>query len=149
MELAVFGRMRNEVDRRIELARRRLAKFAPPGGPWEVKDVSQTGFRLIAPMSVANAVTLGTLAAIRPHGQTPWTLGIVRRMKRLTADRAEIGLQVIANDARSASISWSSARASTTTTRSTARPSTVNGRTFERAVPRAAQARSATRRCSR
>jgi hypothetical protein len=42
-------------------------------------------------------VTLGTLAAIRPHGQTPWTLGIVRRMKRMTADRAEIGLQVIAN----------------------------------------------------
>ena len=48
-------------------------------------------------MSVANAVTLGTLVAIRPHGQALWTLGIVRRMKRLTTDRAEIGLQVIAN----------------------------------------------------
>jgi len=97
MELAVFGRTRNEPDRRIELARRRFATFAAPGGPWEVKDVSQTGFRLLAPMSVANAITLGTLAAIRPHGQTPWTLGIVRRMKKMTADRAEIGLQVIAN----------------------------------------------------
>ena len=97
MELAVFGRMRNETDRRVEMARRRLATYAAAGGPWEVKDVSQTGFRLLAPMSVANAVTLGTLAAIRPHGQTPWTLGIVRRMKRMTADRAEIGLQVIAN----------------------------------------------------
>jgi len=97
MEIAVFGRMRNEGDRRIEQSRRRFAQFAAPGGPWEVKDVSQTGFRLLAPMSVANAVTLGTLAAIRPHGQTPWTLGIVRRMKRMTADRAEIGLQVIAN----------------------------------------------------
>jgi hypothetical protein len=96
MELAVFGRARNEHDRRLELARRRLANFAAPGGPWEVKDVSQTGFRLIAPMSVANAVTLNTLAAIRPHGQTHWTLGIVRRMKRLTSDRAEIGLQIIA-----------------------------------------------------
>ena len=39
--------------------RRRFAQFAAPGGPWEVKDVSQTGFRLLAPMSVANAVTLG------------------------------------------------------------------------------------------
>jgi hypothetical protein len=93
----VFGRMRNEPDRRIEFARRRFAAFAAPGGPWEVKDVSQTGFRVLAPMSVANMVTLGTLAAIRPHGQTPWALGIVRRMKRMTADRAEIGLQVIAN----------------------------------------------------
>jgi hypothetical protein len=97
LELAVFGRARNEQDRRLELARRRLASFAAPGGAWEVKDVSQTGYRLIAPMSVANAVTLGTLAAIRPHGQTVWTLGIVRRMRRLTSDRAEIGLQVIAN----------------------------------------------------
>jgi hypothetical protein len=96
MELAVFGRPRNEQDRRLELARRRMAAFAAPGGPWEVKDVSQTGYRLVAPMSVANAVTLSQLAAIRPHGQSVWTLGIVRRMKRLTADRAEIGLQIIA-----------------------------------------------------
>ncbi len=97
MELAVFGRARNEADRRLEQAQRRLATFAAQGGPWEVKDVSQTGFRLLAPMSVANAVTLGTLTAIRPHGQRLWALGIVRRMKRLTTDRAEIGLQVIAN----------------------------------------------------
>ncbi len=97
MELAVFGRARNEVDRRTELAHRRLATFATPGGPWEVKDVSQTGFRLLAPMSVANAVTLGTLAAIRPQEHGVWALGIVRRMRRLTTDRAEIGLQVIAN----------------------------------------------------
>ncbi len=97
MELAVFGRTRNQPDRRAELARRRFASFAAPGGPWEIKDVSQTGYRLLAPMSVANAITLGTLAAIRPHGQTPWTLGIVRRMKKMTTDRAEIGLQVIAN----------------------------------------------------
>ncbi len=97
MEIAVFGRARNEYDRRRELARRRLGTFAAPGGPWEVKDVSQTGYRLIAPMSVANAVTLGTLAAIRPQMQAVWTLGIVRRMRRLTSDRAEIGLQVIAS----------------------------------------------------
>jgi hypothetical protein len=97
MELAVFGHMRNERDRRIDVARRRLAIYAAPGGPWEVKDVSQTGFRLIAPMSAANAVTLGTLAAIRAHGETLWTLGIVRRMRRLTTERAELGLQVIAN----------------------------------------------------
>ncbi len=97
MDLAVFGHIRNEADRRAETARRRLAAYAAPGGAWEVKDVSQTGFRLIAPMSVANAVTLGTLTAIRPQDHTLWTLGIVRRMKRQTADRAEIGLQVIAN----------------------------------------------------
>ena len=97
IELAVFGHARNEDDRRRELARRRLASWGSSGGPWEVKDISQTGFRLVAPMSAASAVTLNTLAAIRAHGHAFWTLGIVRRMKRLTADRAEIGLQVIAN----------------------------------------------------
>jgi hypothetical protein len=97
MEIAVFGRSRNEHDRRLEQAQRRLESYTAPGGPWEVKDVSQTGFRLLAPMSVANAVTLGTLAALRPQGQQVWTLGIVRRMRRLTSERAEIGLQIIAN----------------------------------------------------
>lgn len=97
MEFAVFGHTRNEDERRRELARRRLATFGAAGGPWDVKDVSQTGFRLVAPMSAASVVTLNTLAAIRPYGHAFWTLGIVRRMKRLTADRAEIGLQVIAN----------------------------------------------------
>jgi hypothetical protein len=90
--------MRNENLRVEEVARRRLATFAAPGGPWDIRDVSQTGFRMVAPMSVINAVTLGTLAAIRPPSQVRWTLGIVRRMKRLTTERAEIGLQVIANN---------------------------------------------------
>ena len=96
-ELATFGRIRNEQDRIHEQSRRRLASYSAAGGPWEVKDVSQTGFRLIAPMMVANAVTLGTATALRPHGQSCWTLGVVRRIKRLTADRAEIGLQIIAS----------------------------------------------------
>ena len=97
MDLAVFGRIRNEQDRIHEQARRRLATHAAPGGPWEVKDVSQTGFRLIAPMMVANAVTLGTATALRAHGDGSWTLGVVRRIRRLTSDKAEIGLQVLAN----------------------------------------------------
>jgi hypothetical protein len=98
MELAVFGRTRAApADRRTELARRRLAAFAAPGGAWELKDASQTGFRLLAPMNVAAGVTLGALVALRPTGESEWTLAIVRRMQRLTADRAEIGLQVIAN----------------------------------------------------
>ena len=97
MDLAVFGRLRNEEDRMVEQARRRLVAFAARGGPWEVKDVSQTGFRLIASMLAATTVTLGTVVALRPHGQSVWTLGIVRRMKRLTSERAEIGLQLIAS----------------------------------------------------
>ncbi|MEP6942805.1 MAG: hypothetical protein ABI981_07705 [Betaproteobacteria bacterium] len=98
MEIATFGHLRNETGRVQEVARRRLATYAAQGGVWEVRDTSQTGYRLVAPMTIINAVTLGTLAAIRAQDESLWTLGIVRRMKRLTAERAEIGLQVIANN---------------------------------------------------
>jgi hypothetical protein len=99
VEIATFGRMRGEAARVNEMSQRRLANYAAPGGSWEVRDISQTGFRLVAPMSMINAVTLGAIAAIRPKAQpdAQWTVGIVRRMKRLTTDRAEIGLQIIAN----------------------------------------------------
>jgi len=97
MDIAVFGRIRDEPTRRREIARRRIGAHAAPGGPWEAKDVSQTGFKLVAPIQVANAVTLGTLVAIHPHGQPRWTLGIIRRMKRTSADRAEIGLAIVAD----------------------------------------------------
>ena len=97
MEIAVFGRLLNEQDRIHEQARRRLAAHATPGGPWEIKDISQTGYRLVAPMLVASGVTLGTATALRPHGSASWALGVVRRIRRLTSDRAEIGLQLVAN----------------------------------------------------
>ena len=98
LELAVFGRVRNESDRRVELARHRLAQYAAPGGPWEVKDVSSTGFKLIAPAASAGAFSIGTLVAIRPFGKKDWTLGVVRRLKRPTADNTEVGFQRIASE---------------------------------------------------
>jgi len=99
VEIATFGRMRSEPTRVADMTQRRLASYAAPGGSWEVRDVSQTGFRLVAPMSMMGVVTLGAIAAIRPKGGAdgPWTVGIVRRMKRLTTERAEIGLQIIAS----------------------------------------------------
>ena len=97
IELAVFGRVRNESDRRSELARHRLAQYAAPGGPWEVKDVSQTGFRLIAPMKAASDLPIGTLVATRPQLGAQWTLGIVQRTRRHTSERTEIGLEIVAS----------------------------------------------------
>jgi len=104
MDLAVFGRTRTEPDTRFEYARRRLAAFSAPGGPWEMKDISASGFRLYAPMSVATEVTLSMLVAINRGGQDAWVMGIVRRMRRLSADRADIGLQLIANTLISADL---------------------------------------------
>ena len=97
LELAVFGRMRNEFDRRTEFARHRLAQYMTPGGPWELKDISQTGFRFLASMRAASVFAIGTLVAIRPHRASQWTLGIVRRMRRQTSERTEIGMRIIAS----------------------------------------------------
>jgi len=95
-DIAVFGRFRSEGDRQVELARHRLAQYAA-AGPWEMKDMSATGFRLIAPMKSASVFPIGMLVAIRPSLDAKWTLGIVRRMRRQTSDRTEVGLQVVAS----------------------------------------------------
>ena len=62
-----------------------------------MKDISASGFRLHAPMGAATELTLNTLVAIRRRDQEAWVLGIIRRMRRLSAQEAEIGLQLIAN----------------------------------------------------
>jgi hypothetical protein len=97
MELAVFGRMRAEPAARPKPGLGRLAAHTAPGGPWEMKDISASGFRLHAPMSVAMELTLNMLVAIRRQDQEPWVMGVVRRMRRLSSREAEIGLQLIAN----------------------------------------------------
>ena len=105
MDLAVFGRTRTEPDNAWTKSRAGASpRSRRPGGPWEMKDMSVSGFRLHAPMSVATEVTLSMLVAIRRRGEDAWVLGIVRRMRRLSADNAEIGLQLIANALASAEL---------------------------------------------
>ena len=66
--------------------------------------MSVSGFRLLAPTSVATEVTLSMLVAVHRRGENSWALGIVRRMRRLSADNAEIGLQLIANTLTAANL---------------------------------------------
>jgi len=58
MDLAVFDGCATRQDRIVEQARRRLAAFAPHGGAWELKDASQTGFRVMASTLAAATLTL-------------------------------------------------------------------------------------------
>jgi hypothetical protein len=105
MEIAVFGRTRNEPVSRPEAGPRSLAAFTTaPGGQWQMKDISASGFRLHAPMSVAMELTLNVLVAIHLRDSDAWVMGIVRRMRRRSADDAEIGLQLIANALTSADL---------------------------------------------
>jgi hypothetical protein len=96
LELAVFGRSRAETELQRELGVGRVSLFATSGGPWAMKDISASGFRLHAPINDAIALTLNMLVAIHRHGDSAWVMGIVRRMRRLSTRDAEIGLQLIA-----------------------------------------------------
>jgi hypothetical protein len=69
-----------------------------------MKDVSASGFRLHAPMNDAADLTLSMLVAIRRRDPTPWVLGIIRRIRRLSSKDAEIGVQVIATTFASAEL---------------------------------------------
>jgi hypothetical protein len=51
----------------------------------------------MAPMKAASDLPIGTLVAIRPQAGSQWTLGIVRRMRRHTSERTEIGLEIVAS----------------------------------------------------
>jgi len=63
-----------------------------------MKDTSASGFRLHAPMSIATEITLSMLVAVNRRGQDAWVLGIVRRMRRLSGNLAEVGLELIADE---------------------------------------------------
>jgi hypothetical protein len=103
MEIAVFGRAR-EPGSGLRPVPERLSPLTAPGRTWEIKDISASGFRLNAPMGTATELTLNTLVAIRRRDQEAWVLGIVRRMRRLSAQEAEIGLQLIANSLANADL---------------------------------------------
>lgn len=95
LELSTFGHLRNPARRAHEEMQRRIDNFGSRGG-WELRDRSQTGVRLVAPIDAIASVTLGTIVALKQPADSAWGLGIVRRMKRLTMERAEIGIQLIA-----------------------------------------------------
>ena len=110
LELAVFGRVRNESDRRVELARHRLAQYAAPGGP--VGGEGRVVDRLPADRARrirSERFSIGTLVAIRPFGKKDWTLGVVRRLKRPTADAPKSASS--GSRAKSPASTWSSSGA--------------------------------------
>jgi hypothetical protein len=129
MELAVFGRTRAVAGAGVEPAAERLAAYTP-GGPWEMKDISASGFRLHAPMNVATELTLNMLVAIRRRNHDAWVIGIIRRMRRLSSRDAEIGVQLIADGLVSAEL-LEQRRGRTSDSPANRDPPAVSGRQFQ------------------
>jgi hypothetical protein len=64
-------------------------------------DRSDSGCRLHGPTLGPNPIVPGALLAIREEPGSPWTLGVVRRMKkRFAGKRIEIGVEYLGRDPR-------------------------------------------------
>jgi hypothetical protein len=64
-------------------------------------DSSDSGCRLLGPTLATNPIMPGGLIAFREDAATPWSLAVVRRVKkRLAGKRVEIGLEYLGRDPR-------------------------------------------------
>ena len=69
--------------------------------PLTMVDCSDSGCRLHGPALGANPVMPGVLIAFREDAASPWTLAVVRRVKkRLAGKRVEIGVEYLGQDPR-------------------------------------------------
>ena len=72
-----------------------------PHPPLTMVDRSDSGCRLHGPTHPLNPIIPGMLLAFRGESTAPWTLGVVRRVrKRLAGKRVEIGVEFVGRDPR-------------------------------------------------
>jgi len=62
---------------------------------WQVKDRSESGCRLRGKIVNSNRVLPGALVAFREHHNAPWTLAVVRRLRKRMGDRIDIGVEFV------------------------------------------------------
>ena len=70
-------------------------EFGVPGQVWQLKDRSESGCRLRGRIANSNRVLPGALVAFREHDNAPWTLAVVRRLRKRIGDRIDIGVEYV------------------------------------------------------
>jgi cyclic-di-GMP-binding protein len=65
---------------------------------WEVLDTSESGCRIQSATRDAAQLQIGGLLGLLWEGDSRWRIGIVRRLKRRTADHTELGIEIIAEN---------------------------------------------------
>ena len=69
--------------------------FGVPQPSWQVRDRSESGCRLRARASNPRCLIPGSLIAFREDEGAPWTMAVVRRLKRMAGDNVEVGVEHI------------------------------------------------------
>lgn len=62
---------------------------------WQMKDCSDSGCRMRGQIEDLNQLIAGALIATRESAQSPWTVSVVRRFRRLMVDYVEIGVEYL------------------------------------------------------
>jgi hypothetical protein len=101
--LFIYGHISEQTGKQREQQEAKAREKAPEGPPMpvlgdpcQILDRGPTGCRVLTKGNGLTVSDLGTLAIFQEEGREDWTLGIVRRIKRITADQVDLGLQIIA-----------------------------------------------------
>lgn len=65
---------------------------------WQVQDTSESGILLESATAEAQKQQVGALLALQYQGDSRWGIGIVRRLRRRTAEHTELGVEIIADN---------------------------------------------------
>ncbi len=104
--LFIYGHVNEQTNKQREAQEakakeREKQQDGPPmpvlGDTCQILDRGPTGCRVLTKGNGLTVSDLGTLAIFLEDGREEWTLGIVRRIKRITADQVDLGLQIIAH----------------------------------------------------
>lgn len=87
---------------------------------WQVRDRSGSGCRLRGRVSDAQRLMPGSLVAFRDDAAAPWTVAIVRRLKKLVGNNVELGAEYIGRNPQRVVLLTDAPRANAA--ESTARP---------------------------
>ena len=69
-----------------------------PDQVWQLKDRSESGCRLRGRIGNSNRLLPGALVAFRERDNIPWTLAVVRRLRKRIGDRVDIGVEYLGQD---------------------------------------------------
>ena len=74
--------------------------FGPTPRRWQVKDQSDSGCRMRGQTTDLNGLIPGSLIAFRESETDPWTVGVIRRLRRLMVDHVELGVEYLGRSPR-------------------------------------------------
>jgi hypothetical protein len=62
---------------------------------WIVENVSAGGFGAVVPQANGDWLKLGALIAMQPDGGNNWVVGMIRRVTRISAQEARVGIETL------------------------------------------------------